>query len=1007
MDSAQERVHDASLPFERILTLTRSSCAEPSDVTVVYEWAIQPTTILPLVANKNVIYIPSAGLEKNKVYTVRVTVTSVVTKGSSTTFFTIRTLPAVIKARIVGPNLRQSRVGTSVVLQGLCSSEGKIIPILRWENADQDGNVVSPVEARTVSVTLFCDVTTTATADIQFVSSRIVLIDIKGPSGKVANTGRIVLTATTNVVMDVNQTWYWTCLLLGVPCKLQDTAFPVGVNAPDLVIAAGSLNASSVYTFNVRLEGKNASLDYMNASLDYMIETHAVPSNGFLDVGETDTDGYVTVTTSEWVSPGRLEYKFSVTVEDGALIPLSDWTEVPSVRKVLPSYFVVPDTIVVFTLQVRDKDYGTENELRVAKFFFRRSVANVSLGIDTSKAKSVFDMLSLLMSTQRCPDDVPKAVARTSELAAKTEAEASLQQRVLLFLSGCGLQPSTSTQRAHPSVPIITVTLGIDVSAFRIDAFRADIARAASVSLDVVSVLETSPGSLMVRFQLLTDNATASDAFVTRANSDVSLRRNMSITGNVTKQSPPRSVSSMILSQLQDSTTDVAGAARVVSGEEAERVLTTVSEIIIKTGTTTLAEEAVIAKQSIALVNSLGPGGISIAVSGESKKVGTDAMTLVCSRHVGHSDGRKSFMPPAVGLSFTDPAALHGKAVVNCGALWQKNPLSGAAWKSNVTSKLVSITTRVQETDADGGVRWEESPRTNFLITIPISAQRNATAAECMFFNFSTSRFDRSGCNVSKVVQGQYVVCNCTHLTDFGVVELDPPKPTINKIDWGNFEDIKLGAAAVLVNLSIAFGVLFFVVRAKHQKDVKRMARIEANHREYTLRIFSREVPTFKTTYPYTSLTACAQTVLCCAKQFGHHDRNPNSRKAWLQTFRRWHFWLGPFSVDPFNGFTRDQRVLEVAVMTMMAMFFTALFWNSNTTDGTKIVINIVLIVVCTEASCIVLDQLLYFFFVKISTASAYAHLSNYKAIFEEKAISKGLKHTDPMEGKRQNNGLM
>eukprot|EP00759_Apiculatamorpha_spiralis_P047549 PhF_6_TR43159/c0_g1_i3/m.66092 len=100
-------------------------------------------------------------------------------------------------------------------------------------------------------------------------------------------------------------------------------------------------------------------------------------------------------------------------------------------------------------------------------------------------------------------------------------------------------------------------------------------------------------------------------------------------------------------------------------------------------------------------------------------------------------------------------------------------------------------------------------------VTLQIVLTRNATNPTCRFFNLTSGRGETKGCTLRNYnLKTLTVTCECNHLTEFSIQDVGKLKripPRFNKIDFGNFQAVKVGGVVYLSALSGLFGLLIIL----------------------------------------------------------------------------------------------------------------------------------------------------------------------------------------------------
>ena len=408
---------------------------------------------------------------------------------------------------------------------------------------------------------------------------------------------------------------------------------------------------------------------------------------------------------------------------------------------------------------------------------------------------------------------------------------------------------------------------------------------------------------------------------------------------------------SSMLDQVGSGLKGEDGTAKYLDPAEASRMVNVLSGILASSPEGS-APSAKLAEKSISLAMSVAESLISGAVDGEVHTVTTEAVTLNCSV----SSGVLPVTADGAAFAFASTASLRDSAVTTMGARWKVSPVGKVP---NVTSDLVSFSVQF----ADGNTTLP-SP---VLITVPLRPNTTSTPS-CVFYNFIKKDFDHDGCTVRNITATS-VICACTHLTDFAILDLKiplPPKPMVNKIAWGNFADTKVGAASVLAGISAAFGVLIFLCRGWQEKQRRTFAALEVERHLYVSRMFCKEVSCRTSSFPWSSVTSVARGQLCRAAVVTEREENPFTRTRLQDSFRLRHEWLAIFFVGPQSNDNLSMRASALAVYIMMSLFFTGLFFKTGDASTADLASSIFYTVVITEAGIVVVGYVLHFFFVKI-----------------------------------------
>eukprot|EP00760_Papus_ankaliazontas_P005445 PhM_4_TR1257/c0_g1_i2/m.81182 len=311
----------------------------------------------------------------------------------------------------------------------------------------------------------------------------------------------------------------------------------------------------------------------------------------------------------------------------------------------------------------------------------------------------------------------------------------------------------------------------------------------------------------------------------------------------------PTSVAQKLIDSLRTSTRTVENKPRQMDREDAGEVLAAVANMVKNpppmprlnrrqgSSSSLDLERAVSYAKDLVDVAILDVSESMLRgmVEGEYQQVVTPGMRVNVAQQ-GSGGGE-----PKDAVAVRPPNGFLRRAVVTTvqwiGSMPLPPGLVDAALDQNRTSDVVSVVMK----DGLSGERMERfNSNQPVEITIPLKGNRTQNTA-CTFYNFTSAQFETRGCRVESInvvinVVALTVTCVCDHLTDFAVYD-DPAQyvPTANKIDWGNFSDLKAGAASLIGIVAVIFLVLFIASYTWHARQVYTRKRADKKRKEVFL----------------------------------------------------------------------------------------------------------------------------------------------------------------------------
>jgi hypothetical protein len=315
----------------------------------------------------------------------------------------------------------------------------------------------------------------------------------------------------------------------------------------------------------------------------------------------------------------------------------------------------------------------------------------------------------------------------------------------------------------------------------------------------------------------------------------------------------------------------------------------------------------------------------SNTIDGETVASATKAGSAVaCGRSTSSAGRGIEFTEGLGGVSFTAAAPSATGASVGeaapasdlCTATIPGNRYAAVDPEANVTGGITSISL----TNSDGS----EIPVTNtpMTIVIPLVDVDPSVTVTGQFYDEVGKKFASAGCRDVERTATKLVL-ECVHLTDFAAIA---SAPHVNKVEFGNFEDVKLAAIiyiVVLTGILIALMPLSFLYDQWRQRQFKDAALARAN----------LAIARVQAACDAAAADPDSQTVLEARAPVNTIAADP-ALSVHVQTqLKTNHPWAAPFFMPPSSNFTVPQRIHILFLTVIVQLFCNGLFFDDSDTS--------------------------------------------------------------------------